>query len=240
MLFDKFSLYGLSYVLGFALILVINRLRSKFPLSLNLYYSIYLGIFTILGGRLGYILFYNLNFYLENPKKIFALYEGGMAFHGALLGLLIGVFIIGGSNKLKLLDNLSLASMLTIPFGRLCNFLNGELVGRITDSKFGIIFLDYDLNPRFPSQLFEAFAEGPLILGLIFVISRFKTLRQGSIAGLFALFYGILRFLVEFTREADPQMGYFAGLSLGQYFCLGQIIMSLVYLLALKKAYFKL
>lgn len=239
MLFDKFSLYGLSYVLGFALILVINRLRSKFPLSLNLYYSIYLGIFTILGGRLGYILFYNFNFYLENPQKIFALYEGGMAFHGALLGLLLGVFIIGGQNKLKLLDNLSIAAMLTIPFGRICNFLNGELVGRITDSSLGIIFLDYDLNPRFPSQLFEAFVEGPLILGIIFVIAKLKPLSEGYLAGIFSLSYGILRFLVEFTREADLQVGYFAGLSLGQYFCLGQIILSLLYLLVLKKGYFK-
>ena len=229
MLFDKFSLYGLSYVLGFALILVINRLRSKFPLSLNLYYSIYLGIFTILGGRIGYILFYNFNFYLENPKKIFALYEGGMAFHGALLGLLLEVFVIGGVNKLKLLDNLSITAILTIPVGRICNFLNGELVGRVTNSKFGIIFLDYDLNPRFPSQLFEAFVEGPLILVIIFVIAKVKPLTEGYLAGIFALSYGILRFLVEFTREADLQVGYFAGLSLGQYFCLGQIILSLAH-----------
>ena len=228
--------YGLMYVIGFsaAYQLVVYQAK-KFGWTRmleqidNLNLTLIIGI--ILGGRLGYVFFYNPAYYLAHPLEIPATWSGGMSFHGGCLGALLAGFFYCRRNELNFWQAADLF-VVTVPiglfFGRLGNFINGELFGRITNIPWGMIFPDGGPLPRHPSQLYEAVLEG-LVLFLLLWTLKAKPWKQpdspcwqhGTMLALFLTFYGFFRFLVEFVREPDPQIGFvFLGLSMGQILCL--------------------
>ena len=226
----KIRWYGLMYVLGFIACfqLVKFQLKSLSLKPLQIHFenlNIVLILSLIVGGRLGYVVFYNLPYYLEHPLKIPATWSGGMSFHGAVIGLLIGGLLFC---KLKEIDFWSAADLyiVTIPIGlglgRLGNFINGELFGKVTNVPWGMVFPHGGPLPRHPSQLYEALLEG-LVLFVILWSLRKKpweaSLRwpHGSLFALFLVGYGIFRFLIEIVRQPDAQVGLVFGvLSMGQ------------------------
>jgi|TARA_B100001750_G_scaffold223702_1_gene214205 phosphatidylglycerol:prolipoprotein diacylglycerol transferase len=189
---------------------------------------IILGI--ILGGRIGYILFYNLHFYLSNPFEIFAIWHGGMSFHGGLIGVLAATAIYSSKNKIQffpLADLIACVSPIGLFLGRVANFINGELVGKITDTPWAVIFPKYDYNPRHPSQLYEAMLEGVVLFVLLqALILRFKYLEKpGMISGIFLIGYGIFRITIEYFREPDLHLGYvFNTITMGQLLTLPVLV----------------
>jgi len=190
------------------------------------YFSI-LAISVIVGGRLGYILFYNLSYYINNPIKVFYLWEGGMSFHGALISCVITVFVfakIKNFNPLSLGDITVAAAPIGIFFGRIANFVNQELPGRVTSMPWGVIF-NNDTVPRHPSELYEALLEGfALFFILLFAFKKLKLYKKpGLISALFLANYGLFRTFIEFFREPDPQVGY-----IFNYFTLGQCFSALM------------
>ncbi|WP_262689942.1 prolipoprotein diacylglyceryl transferase [Kordiimonas aestuarii] len=178
---------------------------------------------VIAGGRLGYVLFYNLPAYVQDPIAIFRLWDGGMSFHGGALGVVLAIILFCRKHKLDLMrvaDLIAIVAPIGLLTGRIANFINGELWGRPTDVSWAMIFPGDPLGvPRHPSQLYEAFGEG-LLLFLILQFLYHKTplakRAPGFIAGVFFLGYGLARILVEFVREPDAHLGLTAGISRGQ------------------------
>jgi len=224
--------YSLAYIFG----IIIGWLLCKKILIKNTNinekfddYITYLIIGIILGGRLGYIIFYNFNYYLDNFFDIFKIWQGGMSFHGGLLGIIIASIIFAKKNNQDpfiYMDLVSLVAPIGIFFGRLANFINSELYGTTSDVPWSVIFVKVDNLSRHPSQLYEAILEG-IVLFLILMHFRKKNYltKPGLISGLFLIFYSIFRFIVEFYRVPDEQIGYLAfNLSIGQ-------IISLVFLI---------
>ncbi|RCK19799.1 diacylglyceryl transferase [Thalassospira profundimaris] len=171
---------------------------------------------VILGGRLGYILFYNLDYYLENPANILKVWQGGMAFHGGFMGVIVAIILFArkrGISILAVLDAAAAATPIGLFFGRIANFINGELFGRTTDVAWGIVFPNGGPEPRHPSQLYEAALEGLILFVVLFVLSRsaFVRHRPGILGGTFVAGYGISRIIVEFFRQPDAQLGFLAG-----------------------------
>jgi phosphatidylglycerol:prolipoprotein diacylglycerol transferase len=171
---------------------------------------------VILGGRIGYVLFYNLPVFLANPAEILMVWHGGMSFHGGFLGVILAVLVFGARHKVSGYTMLDLAAAgvpLGLFLGRCANFINGELYGRVTDVAWGVVFPDGGPLPRHPSQIYEGLLEGLLLFGLIlFLIHRRQALaRPGLIAGVFTAGYGLARIFVEFFRMPDSQLGYFFG-----------------------------
>ena len=221
--------YALSYIVGFVFALQIMKFfarrnflwrDAKPPFSLEQAESLltYLIVGVILGGRLGYVLFYNLDYYVQEPFAILRIWDGGMAFHGGFIGVIIAVIIFCLISKISVWSTADLVAVSTPPglfFGRIANFINGELWGRPTNVPWGVIFpgeraqqCDGVLGPcaRHPSQLYEAGLEGALLLILMFYISKtggFK--KPGFLTGIFAFGYGLSRFVVEYFRVPDPQ-----------------------------------
>lgn len=227
--------YGMMYLLGFVaawlIIRHLARLRSL-PLTSDelsdlLFYSI-LGV--ILGGRLGYVLFYNPVYYAKHPLLAFAVWEGGMSFHGGLLGVVVASILFCLRKKLPILstgDILVAAATVGLGLGRVGNFINGELWGRVTDVPWGLVFPGAGPEPRHPSQLYEAFLEGPVLLLVLWLLHR----RRAS-AGIpfftFFLLYGLFRFVVEFFRQPDAHLGFlWGGATMGQILCLPMILVGL-------------
>ena len=171
----------------------------------------YIIISMLIGGRIGYVLFYNFGYYLSNPFDIIKIWEGGMSFHGALIGIILGTYWFSIKKNIPtffLLDIVSFVAPIGIFFGRVANFINGELVGKTTDVFWGVIFPSFDNNIRHPSQLYEAFFEGVvlfIIMNSILFRSNYKT---GTCSYMFLIFYGIFRIFSEFFREPDLQVGY--------------------------------
>jgi len=193
----------------------------------------------IVGGRLGYVLFYDPATYLANPAKILLLWEGGMAFHGGLAGVILAIFLFCRLNGLavwRVLDYVAVVTPIGLLLGRLANFVNGELWGRVTDGTWGIIFPGAGPYPRHPSQLYEAATEGLfllLLLNALFWLTDAR-LRPGLLGGLFVLLYGLFRFAIETVREPDLQLGTLAfGLTMGQTLTLPMIAVGLYLLLTL-------
>ena len=228
----QFRWYGLMYVLTFvAAYFIISAevkrkqlLLTKDDIADLVFYG---AMGVVLGGRTGYILFYNLGFYLTNPLKLFAVWEGGMSFHGGFLGVMLAFFIYARRKKipfLALIDMAALCAPVGLGLGRIGNFINGELYGRATDVAWGMIFPGSDGVPRHPSQLYEAFLEGIVLFVIVRFVSK-KTAVNGvttctAIAG-----YGLFRFIVEFFRQPDAQIGLFYGLfSMGQLLSLPMFI----------------
>jgi len=174
----------------------------------------YIIISMLLGGRIGYILFYNFEYYLSNPLDVLKIWEGGMSFHGALIGIILGTYWFSIKKNIPtffLLDIIAFVAPVGIFFGRIANFINGELVGKTTDVFWGVIFPKIDNNIRHPSQLYEAFFEGVvlfIIMNLILFKNNYKT---GTCSYIFLIFYGIFRTFSELFREPDSQVGYLFG-----------------------------
>jgi phosphatidylglycerol:prolipoprotein diacylglycerol transferase len=195
--------------------------RSQFD---DLLFLAVLGV--ILGGRLGYILFYKPAEYLEHPLRIFAVWEGGMSFHGGLLGVMLAMAFAARRHKidyLRLMDFVAPLCPIGFAAGRLGNFINGELWGRVTDLPWGMVFRGAGEAPRHPSQLYQFALEGVLLFAILWWFSS-KPRPRGQVSGLFLLSYGVLRFIAEFAREPDAFLGYLAlGLTMGQWLCVPMI-----------------
>ena len=180
---------------------------------------------VILGGRLGYVLFYNLEYYFYKPIDIFKIWQGGMSFHGGLLGvILVSIFFAKkyNQNPFQYLDVVSIVAPIGIFFGRIANFINSELYGVETHLPWGVIFLKIDDSYRHPTQIYEAVLEG-VILFIILIFFKNKGVMKipGLISGIFLFFYSIFRFSIEFLRVPDEQLGYhFLNLTMGQYLSL--------------------
>ena len=221
--------YSLSYIFTFIFgSILIKKLNKK---SLNNLSDIQIDKFfvwavlgVIIGGRVGYVLFYQLQLFFQDPLYIFQIWKGGMSFHGGLIGMIFAIYIFTKQNNLSffyLSDLVSIVAPIGLFLGRISNFINTELYGRITDFPFAIIYPLIDKNPRHPSQLYEAFFEGVvlfIILYLIF-IKNSKKYSAGIISAYFLILYSIFRFLIEFLREPDLHLGLYLN-----YFSMGQIL----------------
>lgn len=228
--------YGLMYLLGFLCgYWIIRRLAVLRQLPLDaegisdlLFYAV---IGVILGGRLGYVLFYNPGFYLEHPQQIVAIWEGGMSFHGGFLGVFLVILFFCRKRNLPLLltaDIVATAATLGLGFGRIGNFINAELWGRVTDLPWGMVFPTGGPLPRHPSQLYEALLEGLLLFVILWTLHRFKA-RPGVPASVFFLGYGVFRFGVEFVRQPDVHLGFlWGGATMGQLLSLPMIAVGVV------------
>lgn len=231
--------YGLMYVFGFlASYFLISRQSRARRIGLrgallqDLIFFSALGL--IIGARLGYILFYqfhNFNFYLQHPLEIIAVWHGGMSFHGGLIGAVFACILFCRLRRLpfwEVADAVVVTAPIGIFFGRLGNFINGELFGRPSSMPWAIVFPDGGPLPRHPSQLYEAGLEG-LVLFIILWSLKDLRLRPGAMVCLFLCGYGIFRFFVEFFRQPDPQIGLLWGVvSVGQVLCSGMILSSIV------------
>ncbi len=222
--------YGLMYVLGFAAcyFLVKKQINDNGDTALakhfeNLNFVLILSV--ILGGRLGYVLFYNFSYYLHHPLEILATWQGGMSFHGACFALIAAGWVFCRVNRLNFWRSAD-TYVVTIPIGlglgRIGNYINGELFGRVTDLPWGVVFPEGGPWPRHPSQLYEAFFEGFVLFVILWSMRNItrsgSALRpHGTLLALFLGCYGFFRFIVEFAREPDPQLGYLVGpLTMGQ------------------------
>lgn len=221
--------YGLMYLVGFVVGWLLGRLRARRPGSGwtpvevdDLLTCVMLGV--IIGGRLGYALFYDLPSFLADPLEIFRIWHGGMSFHGGLLGAAAAFFWFARSRKRSFLQVSDFVAPLVpqaLFFGRLGNFINGELWGKVSDAPWAMVFPGAGPLPRHPSQLYEALLEGLLLFVALWIYSATPR-KPGAVSGFFALGYGLARFLVEFVRVPDAHLGYlaFGWLTMGQVLCL--------------------
>jgi phosphatidylglycerol---prolipoprotein diacylglyceryl transferase len=238
--------YGVMYVLGFiaAYFLIQKQERSR---QIGLVGTtaqdliFYLAIGLIVGGRLGYILFYEYNDfmpYIRNPLEIIATWHGGMSFHGGLIGCVIAGWIFSRRKGIPfpaLADSAIVTCPIGLGLGRLGNFINGELLGRPTDVPWAMIYPAGGPIPRHPTQLYESLAEG-LLLFVIMWSLRKKPFKDGMMVAFFLLFYGIIRFIIEFFKEPDPQLGFLLGyFTMGQILCMAMIVASLLLMLYLNR-----
>jgi len=229
----QFRWYGLMYVLAFIATYFIIRSevkRKQLPLTTDDVSDLvfYGALGVVLGGRIGYILFYNLPFYLANPLKLLAVWEGGMSFHGGFLGVVLAMLLYARRKKLPflaLMDMVALCSPVGLGLGRIGNFINAELYGRPTTMPWGMIFPGSDGLARHPSQLYEAFLEGLVLFFIVRFASR-KSDATGVAAWTFVAGYGLFRFFVEFFRQPDAQIGFFF-----QWFSMGQFLSLPMFLL---------
>ena len=227
--------YSLAYIFGILFgWFYCKRFLIKDKIILTLFDDLvtYLIIGIIVGGRLGYILFYNLEYYSQNFIEIFFIWEGGMSFHGGLIGIIMASFIFSKKhniNKYIFLDLISVSAPIGLFFGRVANFINSELIGKATNGSWGVIYPHFDSIPRHPSQLYESFLEGIvlfIIMNLIYFKKKYKT---GTVSFAFLFFYGIFRFIAEIFREPDKQLGYlFGSFSMGMLLSLIMIFFSII------------
>ena len=240
--------YSLAYIVGilvgwwFGKKIIVKRLRTvsaKFDLSEFDDFITYLIIAIIVGGRVGYILFYNLGYFLSNPLEIFKIWEGGMSFHGALIGIIIVTYWFSIRRKLNLLfllDIIACVSPIGIFLGRIANFINGELVGKISTISWGVIFPNVDMMYRHPSQLYEALLEGLILFFIMNTVILKKNYKTGTCSYLFLICYGIFRIFSEFFREPDTQIGYLFNLfSMGTILSFFMILVGLIIYSFLRK-----
>lgn len=221
--------YSLAYVLGIIFTWLIIKYFNKKD---NVFdekkssddFFMYAILSLVIGGRFGYVFFYGFRYYITHPLDILKVWEGGMSFHGGLIGVIIGSYLFTKKHKINFLaftDILSIAIPIGLFFGRVANFINLELYGRVTNSKLGIIFPNAGDLPRHPSQLYEAFFEGFILFCILFYLARFTNIRKykGCLSGIFLIGYGLSRFFIEFFREPDTQIGY-----IFKYFTMGQLL----------------
>lgn len=222
----RVSWYGMMYVLGFIASYLLVRYQMKrkdFGVSRveveNLYFYLIIGL--MVGARLGYVLFYNFKMYLADPLEIFAVWKGGMSFHGGLIGVLIVGILFSLRNKKsfwKIADLVIVTAPIGLGLGRIGNFINGELYGRVTQVPWGMIFPGGGPHPRHPSQLYESALEGGALFVILWLLKD-KKLPTGGLLAHFLSLYGLFRFLIEFYREPDPHIGFIIGpFTLGQIF----------------------
>jgi phosphatidylglycerol:prolipoprotein diacylglycerol transferase len=201
-------------------------------------YITYLVIGMIIGGRLGYIIFYNFSYYINNFFDIFKVWEGGMSFHGGLIGIIIASILFTkkhNQDSFLYMDLVSLVAPIGIFFGRLANFINSELYGTPTDIPWAVTFIQVDNLSRHPSQLYEAILEGVILFIILMYFKNKDYLKKpGLISGLFLIFYSIFRFFIEFVRVPDEQLGY-----LIFELSMGQIISLIFFVIGIILFYFK-
>jgi phosphatidylglycerol:prolipoprotein diacylglycerol transferase len=225
--------YGLMYLVAFATAYGLGRLRIAggksgrvtVPILDDLLFFVVLGV--ILGGRLGYVLFYKPGYYLQHPAEILAVWQGGMAFHGGFLGVLLAVLWVARKHRLRwleLTDFLAPLVPLGLAAGRLGNFINGELWGRVATVPWGMVFRGAGPDPRHPSQLYQFALEGLALFAVLWLYSS-KPRPMGAVSGAFLIGYGVFRFAAEYFREPDDFLGLLAlGLSMGQWLSLPMIL----------------
>ncbi len=246
--FIEIRWYSLAYVFGIIIgwwlgkkiirrILINNNLKFK----LNDFDDLisYLIISIVLGGRLGYVIFYNFGYYITNPLEIFKIWEGGMSFHGALIGIIIGVYLFSKKKDVVtffMLDIIACVAPIGIFFGRIANFINSELIGKVTNVPWSVIFPLVDRQSRHPSQLYEAILEGVILFLILNILIFKKKYKVGSSSYLFLIFYGIFRILSEIFREPDAHIGYLFGVfSMGTLLSFFMILSGFVIYSILKK-----
>lgn len=216
--------YGVMYVIGFALSYVLVKYQLKKEEKLqkqvdldNLYLYLIAGL--VLGARLGYVLFYNLSYYLQNPLDIIATWQGGMSFHGGLIGVVVAGLIFTLRNKIdfwQLADIVIVTIPIGLGLGRIGNFINGELYGRVTTVPWGMVFPSGGPLPRHPSQLYEFFLEGVVLFTILWFLKR-KNPKPGTVTAMFLILYSLFRIFVENFREPDVQLGFIIGhITMGQ------------------------
>jgi phosphatidylglycerol:prolipoprotein diacylglycerol transferase len=226
--------YGAMYVLGFVVggaILKYLADKKFWPLDKEAIdkYITWLIISMFLGARLFYVFLYNWDYYSDNFLDIFSVWKGGLSFHGAVFGMCIATWLFAKKHKLhffQIADSMAVAGSPGLLFGRMGNFINGELYGRVTDSWAGIVFPGGGPFPRHASQLYEGVLEGIALFIILFYLHKRQRI-YGMVSSVFLLGYGVFRFIVEFFREPDAQLGYYFNyFTMGQFLCLAMIIMS--------------
>ena len=225
--------YSLAYIVGILMgWFYCKRIIKNNETIFNLFddFITYLVVGIILGGRFGYIIFYDLIYYIKNPLEVFMIWNGGMSFHGGLIGIIIASIFFSKKNKQNkfiFLDLVSVAAPIGIFFGRIANFINSELYGTVTSVPWSVKFLKIDNLNRHPSQLYEAFLEGiVLFLILKYFINKNYLKKPGKMSSLFLIFYSIFRFISEFFRSPDVHIGYLLlNLTMGQ-------ILSIIFLIS--------
>ena len=232
----EFRWYSLAYIMGILLGWIYCKKKIiNNPKILDLFddFITYVILGIIIGGRIGYVLFYNLQYYIENPIEIFYVWNGGMSFHGGLIGVILATQIFSKNNKSNpfiFLDLVSLSAPIGIFFGRLANFINSELYGTPAEIPWSVKFILIDNINRHPSQLYEAFFEG---IVLFFILGYFYNKnyinKPGLLSSMFLIFYSFFRFLAEFFRSPDPHIGYlFLNLTMGQIISVIFMILGLI------------
>ena len=235
--------YSLAYIFGILVGWWYGRMILKNPI-LNFYKSINLSLFDdlityliisiILGGRVGYVIFYNIEYYIQNPIEILKVWEGGMSFHGAMLGIIIGTYIFSKKQNIKtfiFLDIIACVAPIGIFLGRVANFINGELVGKATNVFWGVIFPKIDNITRHPSQLYQAFLEGIVLFIILRIVLFKKSYKIGDCSSMFLILYGIFRIFSEIFREPDIQLGYiFSFVSMGMLLSIFMIVGGIIIL----------
>ena len=235
--FFEIRWYSLAYILGIligwwlAKKIIVYKIQNKvifFDIKLFDDLISYIIISIILGGRIGYIIFYNFSYYLNNPINIFKIWEGGMSFHGAMIGVILGTYLF--SKKIKInsvffLDIIACVAPLGIFFGRIANFINGELYGKPSNFFWSVIFPKIDMVPRHPSQLYEAVLEGAILFSILIIVILKKDIKIGLCSSIFMILYGVFRIFAEHFREPDIQIGYLFNL-----FSMGSILSAIMIL----------
>lgn len=244
--------YSLAYIfgilggwwLGKKIIFFRSKITNTY-LDIKLFDDLisWLIISIILGGRLGYILFYNLNYYLNSPLDIFKIWEGGMSFHGGLIGIIFATLSFAYKKNLKplfLLDVISCVAPIGLFFGRVANFINGELYGKPTNVLWSVIFPNEDSLTRHPSQLYEAFLEGVILFIFLNIIIFSKKYINGMCSSLFLIFYGLFRIISEQYREPDIHIGLILDkISMGTALSLIMVLIGIIFFTKINKNEFK-
>ena len=231
----EIRLYSLAYIVGILIRWILSKKIFLTNQQVNVKfddYITYLILGIIIGGRLGYVFIYNLDYYLVNLTDILKIWEGGMSFHGAVAGIIISSLIFGkinNDNSFYYMDVVALVAPIGIFFGRIANFLNSELYGTTTSVPWAVKFIQIDNLSRHPSQLYEAFFEGIVLFVILLYFYKKQYLKiPGKISGFFLFFYSIFRFILEFFRAPDTQLGYLIfGFTMGQIISIIFIIVGL-------------
>ena len=238
--FLKIQYYAVTWLLSAILIYLFlskNKIITEIGLTkedvndMVFLYGLFFG--AMCGGRIGYMFFYGSDQLISNPLSIFYIWQGGLSFHGGLLGVIISLLIFckrKGIEFLRLMDGVALAMPIGLGLVRIGNFLNGELYGKATNGEWGFIFPTDPFGLlRHPSQLYESFGEGLLLFLVLLLISRLSKVR-GVVSSSFLIFYGLIRFIIEFYRQPDAHIGYIAfdSLSMGQILCLPMILIGII------------
>ena len=232
----KVHWYGIMYLVAFTAGWYLGRVRAKRPQSGwhpdevgDILFYIALGV--ILGGRIGYVIFYNFSKFLENPVMLIEIWKGGMSFHGGLIGVIIAMWLFGRkTNRSFFTVSDFIAPLIPLGYGagRIGNFIGGELWGKVTDVPWGMVFPRAGIEPRHPSQLYQAFLGGLVIFTILWLYSK-KPKPTMAVSGMFLLCFGIYRFIIEFFRQPDAHLGYlaFGWLTMGQVLSAPMVVLGL-------------
>ncbi len=239
--------YAVAYIVGLVLGCMLLRRLITLPPAVGTKdqaddFLTWATLGVVIGGRLGYVLFYRPEYYFEEPYRILEVWKGGMAFHGGMLGVIAALLLFAWRNNMNFLalgDRVVPCVPLGLFFGRIANFVNGELWGRVTDVPWAVIFPTGGPEPRHPSQLYQALLEGLILFVVLFALSRREAVRAraGMISGIFLMGYGIARIIGEFFRQPDEFLGFLSfGLTMGQLLSIPMVLIGLFLVLRARKA----